>query len=137
MPDSSKEREGFVAKSASGTADEGQLNTLIADAWRVALADPRERAEIATLLGAQEDELDPDNPPFRADVRGAGTFGAEILIALAVGFAVGFAEEFGKGVGGQAGKKAAKALRNLWIYHIRDRVSPPGTGRLGPEEEDV
>lgn len=135
--DPSRAKERFIAKCASGTADQEQLKTSIADAWRAALEDTKERAEIAALLGARESELDPDNPPFRADIRGAGTFGAEILIALAVGFAVGFAEGFGKGVGSKAGEKAAQVLRDLWTHHIRDRVSPPGSGRLGPEKEAV
>jgi hypothetical protein len=137
MSDPSKAEESFVAKSASGTADEEQLNISIADAWRAALTDSKERAEIAALLGVQESELDPDNPPFRAVVEGAGVFGADILILLAVSFGVGFAKEFGKRLGSQAAKMAAGALRGLWTDHMRNRVSPPGSGRLGPEKEDV
>ena len=132
-----KQKKILSQKASQGTADKDQLDLSIASAWQVALQDSNERAEIAALLGVQESDLDPNSPPFRADIRGAGTFGAEILIALAVGFVVGFAKDFGKGMGSQAGKKSAEALRNLWTDHIRDRASPPGSGRLGPEKEDV
>ena len=137
MSEPSKANESVIAKYASGTADEEQLNALIADAWRAALKNSKERAEIAALLGVQESGLDPENPPYRAEVSGAGTFGAEILIALAVGFTLGFATEFGKGVGGKVGKEAAKAFAGLWTAHIRNRVSPPGSGRLGLEKEET
>lgn len=137
MSDRLGDDEYVVAKHDSGTRDEEQLNTSIAHAWREALEDPKERAEIADLLGVQEGELDANNPPFRAEVKGAGTFGADILIALAVGFALGFAKKFGEEIGGAAGKKAAEQLRILWRYHIRDRVSPPGSGQLGPEKEGI
>jgi hypothetical protein len=137
MPiDPSNAEERLVAKTASGSADPEQLNGAIADAWRSALNDQRDRAEIASLLGVQESELYPDNPPFRAEVKGAGMFGAEILIVLATSFGVGFAKEFGTRLGSQAGKTAAEALRHLWTDYLRHRVSPPGSGRLGPERED-
>lgn len=55
--DPSNANESIVAKNASGTADEDELNVLIADAWRAALRDSNERSEIATLLGAPESEL--------------------------------------------------------------------------------
>ena len=131
-----KETDSVIAISASGTADEEQLDEAIAEAWRTALLDQRERAEIAAILGTQESELDPSIPPFQARVRGAGMFGAEILIALAVGFAVGAAKGFGEEEGESVGKAAAKALNRLWLEHIRGRVSPPGTGRLGPEKDE-
>ena len=128
--------EILVAKTASGSADQEQLNGAIAEAWRLALEGSKERAEIATLLGVQESELNPDNPPFRAEVEGAGTFGAEILILLATSFVTGFAKEFGERIGRQVGKTAADAVKRLWTDYMRDRVSPPGSGWLGPEKED-
>jgi hypothetical protein len=134
LSDPSEGGKTLVTKCASGTADEGELKISIAEAWRAVLKDPKERAEIAALLGAEESELNPEDPPFSAEVEGSGTFGAEVLIALGTGFSVGFVKEFGKGIGSQLGRKAADALRDLWIDHIRDRVSPPGTGRLGPEK---
>jgi len=132
----SEEAERVIAISASGTADQEELDKAIVDAWRAALSDEKERAEIAAILGAKEAELDPSTPPFEVHVRGAGTFGAEILIALAVGFAVGVAKGFSEEEGSLVGKAAAKSLNRLWIEYIRDRVSPLGTGRLGPEKDD-
>jgi hypothetical protein len=132
-----EDAERIIAKSKSGTADDEELDKAIAKAWREALSDEKERAEIASLLGAQERELDPSIPPFEARVSGAGTFGAEILIALVVGFAIGAAKGFGEEEGETAGKAAARALNRLWVEYIRDRVSPPGSGILGPEEDDT
>ena len=106
----SEETERVIAVSASGTADQEELDEAIANAWQAALSDERERAEIAALLGTQEEELDPSIPPFQVHVRGAGTFGAEILIALAAGFAIGVAKGFGEEEGTPVGKAAAKAL---------------------------
>src|SRR5262249_22286509 len=135
MPDELPDREeSLVAKYGTGAADEEQLNRSIAETWRRVLSDSNQRAEIAALLGAQENELDPEKPPFRAEQKGSGIFGGEILIALAVGFAIGFVTEIGKGVGSQAGKKARQALRDLWLDHIRDGVNPLGTSRLGEEK---
>jgi hypothetical protein len=134
MSQSSDDDDQVIVRITSGSADGEELNRLIANAWRDALSDSKERAEIAALLGAQEDELDQNNPPFQAEVEGAGTFGAEILIALAAGFAVGFAKEFGKTLGRAAGKRAAEVLLDLWSDHIRHRVSPPGSGRLGRDK---
>jgi hypothetical protein len=125
-----------IAISESGTADDEELNNAIADAWRTVLSDERERVKIAAILEARVSELDPSNPPFKAHVRGAGTFGADVLIALAVGFAIGVAKGFGEGEGEPAGKAAAKALNRLWVEYIRDRVNPLGSGKLGPEKDD-
>jgi len=133
MPD--REETLVVAKYATGAAENEQLNRSIADTWRAALSDPKKRTEIATLLGAQENELDPERPPFYAQQRGSGTFGGEILIGLAVGFAIGFTTEVGKGVGSEAGKKARQALRSLWNRHFHRNVNPPGSGDLGPEQD--
>lgn len=137
MPNQSIAEKNLVARYASGAADQDELNTSIADAWRAALSDPKERKEIAALLDAQESELDPDNPPFEAEVRGAGTFGAEILIALGKGVAIGIATAVGKGVGEHVGKRAMDSFRELWSRYICRRVSPPGSGRLGQEKQDV
>jgi len=132
----SEQVEHVIAISVSGTADEEELDNAIAEAWRAALSDGRERAEIAYTLGVQETELDPANPPFEAHIRGAGVFGAEILIGIAVGFGIGVAKGFAEEEGSSAGKAAAKALNRIWIEHIRNRVSPPGSAKLGPEKDD-
>jgi hypothetical protein len=125
-----------IAREAAGTADETQLNLLIAEAWRAALNEAGDKAEIAALLGVPASELDPRQPPFRASIGGAGLTGAEVLIALGTGFLLGVAKE----IGGAAGKSASKKLRELWTTYLRDRVSPPGSGKLGPpgysEDED-
>jgi hypothetical protein len=132
--------EFAIAKASSGTDDEERFNAAIALAWRTALDDPEERVEIAELLEVKDNDLEKENPPFRAEVRGAGFLGSEILIALAIGFALGiaksFGEEAGEIVGKPAGRKTVAALRALWINHFRDRVNPPGSGRMGPEKED-
>jgi hypothetical protein len=133
MTDPAETQDGLIAVNASGSADAEQLDALITAAWRQALADAKKRQEIADLLDVRGAELDPTTPPFQAHVRGAGTFGAEIVIALATSFAVTLAKDLGS----QAGKKAAAALRILWVDYLRDRVSPPGSGRLGPEKENV
>ncbi len=132
----SEEGKRVIARSTAGTADEEELDKAIADAWRDALANPNERAKIAVLLDAKESELDPSIPPFEVYVSGAGTFGADILIALAVAFAIGAAKGFGEEEGETAGKAAAKALNRLWIEHIRNRVSPPNSGILGSEKDE-
>ena len=124
----SESADRVIARSAAGTADAEELDKAIATAWREAISDERDRAEIASLLGTEETKLNPSIPPFQAHVGGAGMFGADILIALAVGFAIGAAKGFGEEEGEPAGKAAAKALNRLWIEYIRDRVSPPGSG---------
>ena len=122
-----------IAKCRTGSADEEQLNDQIGQAWREALADPKQKSEIAKLLGVKADELDPDKAPFHAEITGAGFTGGEVLIALASGFVLGLAKD----IGGAAGKAAAKHLRELWNDYMRDRVSPPGSGKLGKEIEET
>jgi hypothetical protein len=53
---------------------------LIKEAWGAALSDPKEKADIATLLGVKENELSPDEPPFHAEITGAGFTGGEVLM---------------------------------------------------------
>jgi hypothetical protein len=125
--------ERLVTKCGTGTADEAQLETLIKQAWRAALSDPKERADIATLLGAKENELSPDEPPFHAELTGAGFTGGEVLIAVAAGFVLGGAKD----IGSAAGKAAARRLRELWNDYIYDRVSPPGSGKLGRSKDEA
>jgi hypothetical protein len=122
-----------IAKTGAGTADEAGLDSLIGKAWRAALSDPNEKARIASLLGVNQDELDPDQPPFAAEIAGSGFTGAEVLIAVAGGFVIGIAKE----LGGAAGKAAAKRLRELWEDYMRDRVSPPGSGKLGAPKNEA
>lgn len=122
----------IIARSAAGRADEEQLGVLISEAWHTALSEPGEKAEIAALLGVKEDELDPARPPFRAEIAEAGLTGGEVLIALALGFAGGFTKD----MAGAAGRATAQKLRELWTDYIRDRVSPPGTGKLGRPKDD-
>jgi hypothetical protein len=122
-----------IAREVSGTADEPHLNILIGEAWSTVLDDPKEKAEIAALLGVAESELDPKQPPFHAEIIGSGVTGAEVLIALASGFVLGLAKDSGSA----AGKAASKKLRELWADFMRDRVSPPGSGKLGAPRYDA
>src|SRR5690242_2411963 len=95
--------ETLVAKYAIGTAALEQLNQTIADTRRAALSDSQSRAEIANLLGVQENELDAENPPFRADVAHASFADPEIFITLT------------------AGRYAGRA-RSLWRNYIHARI---------------
>ena len=51
---------------------------------------------------------------------------------MASGFALGVAKD----IGGAAGKAAAQRLRELWNDYMGDRVSPPGSGKLGSPIDD-
>jgi hypothetical protein len=125
------DEEGFVMKYEAGTADEVRLDELIGKAWSVVLSDPQKQAEIAAALNVKETELDPERPPFRAEITGAGLTGGEVLIAAVAAFAIGFAKD----MGGAAGKEAAKRLRQVWTDYMCDEVSPPGSGRLGRSKD--
>jgi hypothetical protein len=133
MTDDPSKNDRVIAKNGVGTVDEPGLAPLIGNAWRIALSDPKDKAEIAALLGAKQDELDPDRPPFTAEIAGAGFTGAEVLIAVAVGFVTGVAKDLGSA----AGKGAAKQLREIWEDYMRDRVSPPGSGKLGAPKDEA
>ena len=62
----------ILIKCHAGTADEAQLNDSIRNTWRLAISDPKQRSEIASLLGVNENALDPNKAPFEAEVSGAG-----------------------------------------------------------------
>jgi hypothetical protein len=129
----SAQAERVIVRYAAGTADEPRLNSEVAKAWRAAIGNAADRAEIARLLGVQESELDPNQVPFRAEISGAGLTGGEVLIAIATGFAIGIAKD----IGTAAGKAAARRLRDLWNNYMHDRVNPAGTRLIGqPKAQD-
>jgi hypothetical protein len=120
--DLSDMEKNLIAKYAVGTTDLEQLNRSIAQTWRTILLDSKSRAEIAALLGVHENELDAENPPFRADAEHLSTTDPEILITLT------------------AGRKARQApylchsYIDLWRSYIHERVNPIGSNRLGQEK---
>jgi hypothetical protein len=130
------EAAGFEMRYEAGTADEARLEKSIGEAWKAALNDPQKKAEIANLLKLKESELDPERPPFRAEITGSGLTGGEVIIAVVVAFAMGFGTQFATDMGGAAGKEAARRLRQLWTDYMRDEVSPPGSGKLGPPKDE-
>jgi hypothetical protein len=108
--------ENLVAKYAAGTADVRELNRSIGETWRTALSNSQSRAEIAALLGVQENELDAENPPFRADIAHLSTFNPEIFITLT------------------ASRNAQQErYLDLWRKYIHEGINPPGSNRMGQE----
>ncbi|NUB46760.1 hypothetical protein GEU84_020415 [Fertoebacter nigrum] len=125
------ESDSVVAKYNSGTADSDELNLAIRDAWRSIINDPAERKSVAELLGADEGEFDPEQPPFEADQTSSGLTGGEVLIAMATGFVLSVAKD----VGGQLGKEAVRRIREIWTTHVWPKVNPPGSSKLGTERD--
>jgi hypothetical protein len=123
--------EDIVARHKAGNAAPNVLNDEIVAAWRELLSNPAGKADAARLLGVPEDKLLSEQPPFEAEQIGSGLTGGEVIIVLTASFAVGFAKE----VGGQLGKDAARRLRELWIEYMSDRVSPPGSNKLGTAKD--
>jgi hypothetical protein len=127
MADQESDQSDQIAKHAAGKADENELIARIGDAWRKVLGDPKERAAVAASLQVDEDKLSPDLPPFIAKVSGSGLTGGEVIIVFATAFTVAFAKDMGSA----AGKAFAERLRRFWADYMQERVSPPGSGKLG------
>jgi hypothetical protein len=123
-----------VAKYFSGTADEDQVNASISKAWKEILKDPEKRSAIAKELGANPESLNPDVPPYQAQINGSGLTGAEVLIAFGAAFVLGWAKGAGEEAGKETGKASVKGIKNLWDKYFYKEVSPPGSKKLGKEK---
>jgi hypothetical protein len=117
----------------AGAIDDEKLNRLIAGAWRDAIVDPVDGAEIATILGVARERLSADRSPITAEISAGGITGAEMVLLFAGAFAGAFAKEFGSEVGKGTGKATIRLIRKIWDKTLSRRIRFADPEALGEE----
>ena len=137
---SNKDDNLVVGCFRAGTADDENLNRLIAEAWSGAIADPADGAEIASILGVAKENLRTVPPPLTAEVRSGGITGAEMVLVFAGAFAGAYAKELGCDLGKSAGKATIRLVRTIWDKVLARRIrsaEPEALGETASWDEEL
>jgi hypothetical protein len=119
--------EGAIAQYASGGAGITELQALADDAWKDALANSADRAEIEKLLsGGGADLMNQDKSPYAFEVDRSGITGVELLVGIAI---APYAKAFLIGLSAAAGKETAS---RIWNRFILPRIRKANPDAIGP-----